>query len=113
MTYLCDSRDPARTHGRIQRGQQGYKRSADGLGYWRPDSASRRFRSLADRAGAKGFTLYSVRHQAATTMIDAGIDAKTVSDRLGNSVATVLSTYTRARSEADRAAAEIMGSALD
>lgn len=87
--------------------------TADGLGYWRPDSASRRFRSLADRVGAKGFTLYSIRHQAATTMIDAGIDAKTVSDRLGNSVATVLSTYTRARSEADRAAAEVMGTALD
>ena len=54
-------------------------------------------------------TLYSLRHQAATTMIDNGIDARTVSERLGNSVATVLGTYTRARTAADRNAAELMG----
>ena len=54
-------------------------------------------------------TLYSLRHQAATTMIDQGVDAKTVSERLGNSVATVLGTYTRARSAADREAAEMLG----
>jgi hypothetical protein len=45
-------------------------------------------------------------------MIDAGVDAKTVSERLGNSVTTVLTTYTRART-ADRAAADLMGSIYD
>jgi len=58
------------------------------------------------------FAVY-LRHQAATVMIDAGIDAKTVSERLGNSVATVLTTYTRARTAADRAAADLMGSIYD
>jgi site-specific recombinase XerD len=58
-------------------------------------------------------TLYALRHQAATTLIDRGVDAKTVSERLGNSVATVLGTYTRARSSADRQAASIIASAID
>ena len=83
--------------------------TVDGSGFWRPDSTSRRFRKLRLDHGLDDVTLYSLRHQAATTMIDSGVDAKTVSERLGNSVATVLGTYTRARTEADRAAAEILG----
>jgi len=81
----------------------------DGSGFWRPDSTSRRFRKLRDDHGLDNVTLYSLRHQAATTMIDNGIDARTVSERLGNSVATVLGTSTRARTAADRNAAELMG----
>ena len=57
--------------------------------------------------------LYALRHQAATTMIDAGVDAKTASDRLGNSVATILSTHTRGRTEADVAAANLLGNLYD
>jgi integrase len=81
----------------------------DGSGFWRPDSTSRRFRTLCDDHGLDRVTLYSLRHQAATTMIDTGVDAKTVSERLGNSVVTVLGTYTRARTAADRKAADLMG----
>jgi integrase len=81
----------------------------DGSGFWRPDSTSRRFRKLRDDHGLDHVTLYSLRHQAATTMIDNGVDARTVSERLGNSVATVLGTYTRARTAADRNAADLMG----
>lgn len=83
--------------------------TVDGSGFWRPDSTSRRFRKLRVEHGLDDVTLYSLRHQAATTMIDNGVDAKTVSERLGNSVATVLGTYTRARTEADRDAAELLG----
>jgi integrase len=83
--------------------------TVDGSGFWRPDSTSRRFRKLRQERGLDDVTLYSLRHQAATTMIDNGVDAKTVSERLGNSVATVLGTYTRARTEADREAAELLG----
>jgi integrase len=83
--------------------------SIDGAGFWRPDSTSRRFRKLRVDHGLDNVTLYSLRHQAATSMIDNGVDARTVSERLGNSVATVLGTYTRARTEADRNAAELMG----
>ena len=57
--------------------------------------------------------LYALRHQAATAMIDAGVDAKTAPDRLGNSVATILSTYTRGRTEADVAAANLLGNLYD
>ncbi len=87
--------------------------SVDASTFWRTDSASRRFRSLCNKTGWKGFPLYGLRHQAATTLIDKGVDAKTVSDRLGNSVTTVLSTYTRARTSADRSAADLMGSIFD
>ncbi len=90
-----------------------FTESADGSAFWRPDTTSRRFRYLCDKNGFMGIPLYGLRHQAATTMIDKGIDAKTVSDRLGNSVTTVLSTYTRARTSADRSAADLMGSMFD
>ena len=83
--------------------------TADGTGFWRPDSTSRRFRKLRMDHGLDDVTLYSLRHQAATTMIDSGVDAKTVSERLGNSVATVLGTYTWARTKADREAADLLG----
>jgi integrase len=83
--------------------------TVDGTGFWRPDSTSRRFRKLRMDHGLDDVTLYSLRHQAATTMIDSGVDAKTVSERLGNSVATVLGTYTRARTKADREAADLLG----
>ena len=86
--------------------------AADGSEHWRPDSTSRRFRTVCQRSGVR-VTLYALRHQAATTLIDRGVDAKTVSERLGNSVATVLGTYTRARSAADRQAASIIARALD
>ena len=56
---------------------------------------------------------YALRHRAATTMIDAGVDAKAASDRLGNSVATIPSTYTRGRTEADVAGANLLGNLYD
>ncbi len=87
--------------------------AADGASFWRPDSTSRRFRAIRDKAGLPGVPLYGLRHQAATALIDAGVDPKTVSERLGNSVSTVLGTYTRARASADRSAANLMGSLLD
>lgn len=80
---------------------------------WRPDSTSRRFRQLRQANGWEDVPLYGLRHQAATAMIDNGVDARTVSERLGNSVTTVLGTYTRARSAADRSAADLMGNLLD
>jgi integrase len=89
-----------------------FTEALDGSVPWRPDSTSRQFREHRGSVGLD-VTLYSIRHQAATAMIDAGVDAKTVSERLGNSVTTVLTTYTRARTAADRAAAELMGSLLD
>jgi integrase len=104
-------RESVATICRINLSPDGYVFSdtVDGSGFWRPDSTSRRFRKLRVDCGLDDVTLYSLRHQAATTMIDNGVDPKTVSERLGNSVATVLGTYTRARTEADRAAAELLG----
>ncbi len=86
---------------------------AGGSQCWRPDSTSRNFREFRQANGLQDVPLYGLRHQAATAMIDAGVDAKTVSERLGNSVATVLGTYTRARSKADRSAADLIGHLVD
>jgi integrase len=74
---------PSKQH----RGQADVKLSKDGLVFWRPAAVPRRFRTFRDAAGMDNVPLYSLRHQAATKMIDAGVDAKTASDRLGNSVA--------------------------
>jgi integrase len=70
---------------------------------------SRRLPKLHGDRGLENVTLHSLRHRAATTMIDNSVEARTVSERLGNSVATILGTYTRARTAADRNAAELMG----
>lgn len=90
-----------------------FSTSVDGKAFWRPDVVARRFRYFREKAGMGAVPLYALRHQAATTMIDAGVDAKTASDRLGNSVATILTTYTRGRTEADVAAANLLGNLYD
>ena len=90
-----------------------FSSEVDGATFWRPDTVGRKFSTMRARAGMKDVTLYGLRHQAASTMIDAGVDAKTASDRLGNSVATILSTYTRGRTAADVAAANLLGGLYD
>lgn len=108
--YRADREALSAEYGiRLSRDAYVFSDTADGTGFWRPDSTSRRFRKLRLDHDLENVTLYSLRHQAATTMIDNGVDAKTVSERLGNSVATVLGTYTRARTEADRHAADLLG----
>ena len=59
----------------------------DGSGGWpRPSSASRWFSRLRDGLGLpEGVTFHTLRHTHATTLLMAGVDAKTVSERLGHS----------------------------
>jgi integrase len=46
-----------------------------------PDTITRRFNRLVDRAGVPRIRLHDVRHTYATLSLDAGIDPKIVSDR--------------------------------
>ena len=109
---MCDAR-AAQAGVRLDPESFIFASSVDGRSFWRPDVVSRRFRYFREKAGMGAVPLYALRHQAATTMIDAGVDPKTASDRLGNSVATILSTYTRGRTEADVAAANLLGNLYD
>ncbi len=70
----------------------------------------RRFNRLVDRAGARRIHLHDVRHTYTTLSMDAGIDPKIVSDRVGHANMNVtLQVYTHRSTGRDREAAERIG----
>jgi integrase len=84
----------------VQRDRQSFERQALGDAYrdfglvfatplgtpLDSDNALKRFRAALKAAGiAHRYTFHSLRHTAATTMLEARIDAKVVADRLGHS----------------------------
>jgi integrase len=72
-----------------------------------PDTITRRFNRLVDQAGVSRIRLHDVRHTYATLSLDAGIDPKIVSDRIGHSnMAYTLQIYTHPSTGRDRKAAE-------
>ena len=86
----------------------------DGSEPWRPDSATRRFVKLRNRLGLEGVRLHDLRHYVATRLIASGVDPRTVANRLGHaSPTTTLSIYSHFVPEADRDAAELLGSLLE
>jgi integrase len=79
-----------------------------------PDSVTQRFRRLARRLGVRT-TLHSFgRHYAATQLLAAGVDLRTVAGRLGHGGggATTLRVYASFVAAADRRAAELLGQQL-
>ena len=54
-----------------------FSRAADGKIPWRPDSTTRAFRLLCNRAGVAGIRLHDLRHYVATRMLTAGVDVRT------------------------------------
>ncbi|MGH9652580.1 MAG: tyrosine-type recombinase/integrase [Bryobacteraceae bacterium] len=78
-----------------------------------PDTLTAGFAKVARAAGVSGFHLHCLRHFAATTLIGAGLDVRSVADRLGHAdPAMTLRVYAAALPERRSAAADIMGSAL-
>lgn len=49
-----------------------------------PDTLTRRFNRIVDRAGVRRIRLHDVRHTCATLAMDAGVDPKMLSDRMGH-----------------------------
>jgi integrase len=49
-----------------------------------PDTFTRRFNRLVDKAGVPRIRLHDVRHTYATIALDSGVDLKIVSERLGH-----------------------------
>jgi integrase len=80
-----------------------------------PDSVTQRFRRLARRHGVPT-TLHGFgRHYAATQLLAAGVDLRTVAGRLGHGGggATTLRVYASFVAAADRRAAELLGQHLN
>ncbi len=72
-----------------------------------PDTITRRFNKLVDRAGVPRIRLHDVRHTYATLSLDSGIDPKIVSDRIGHAnMAYTLSIYTHRSTGRDKIAAK-------
>jgi integrase len=92
---------------------QGYvfARTPDSRTPWRPDTISKRFTALVRRLG-HDYILYGLRHFMAT-QLGAVAEAGTVRERMGHGSLAVTSGYMHRVSEADRAAAEYMGTLLD
>jgi len=69
---------------------------------------SRAFKPILDVAGLPSSTrLYDLRHTMATLLIEEGVDARTVADRLGHSSVTMtLGTYTHPTTAMQEKAAE-------
>lgn len=78
-----------------------------------PSTVSGKFSELRDRLGLpKRLTFHGLRHTHATWCLDAGVDLKTLSERLGHAdEATTLRTYAHVLPGRDAAAAEAFGRA--
>jgi integrase len=72
-----------------------------------PDTITRRFNCLVDKAGLPRITLHGVRHSYATVSMDAGINPKIVSERIGHSnVGFTMATYVQRSPGLDKEAAQ-------
>jgi integrase len=88
-----------------------FARTPDGTKPIRPDAMTSRFTALAVRLGVE-YRLYGLRHFMAT-QLGAVAAAGTVRDRMGHGSLAVTSGYMHPVTEADRAAAEHMGTLID
>ncbi|MGH9099546.1 MAG: tyrosine-type recombinase/integrase [Acidimicrobiales bacterium] len=85
----------------------------DGSSPFRPDNVTGFFIRVRDSLGLDGVRLHDLRHFTATQLIGAGVDVRTVAERLGHSDASLtLRVYAHVIRERDRAAAEVIGRVL-
>lgn len=86
---------------------------ADAALPWKPDRVTHAFIRLRRRAGVEGVRLHDLRHYVATSLIAAGVDVRTVAERLGHaSPYHTLNTYAHFVPASDRAAAELLARIL-
>ena len=98
--------------GGIYRDSGKLMRNPDGTAI-HPDTITRRFNRLVDKAGVRFIRLHDVRHTYATMSLDAGIDPKIVSDRIGHAnMAYTLQIYTHRSTGRDRQAAETVAGVI-
>jgi integrase len=79
-----------------------------------PKAATNAFARIAKKAGVSTTSLHSTRHTAATQLIAAGVDVRTVSSILGHSTpTTTLAVYAHAVEGVTRAAMDTLGGRID
>jgi len=79
----------------------------------RPEYATRHFQHLAREAGLPPLRLHDLRHTNASLALQAGVDLKVVSDRLGHSqISVTADLYTHVNVAVGRAAADQIAQAL-
>ncbi len=72
-----------------------------------PDVVTRTFKRLAAKAGLRPIVVHGLRHSYASAALEAGVDTKIVSGRLGHSsVAITSDLYQHVRREVDQQAAD-------
>jgi integrase len=104
--------DEKEAFGGIYRDSGKLMRNPDGTAV-HPDTITRRFNRLVDKAGVRRIRLHDVRHTYATMSLDAGIDPKIVSDRIGHAnMAYTLQIYTHRSTGRDRQAAETIAGVI-
>jgi integrase len=75
-----------------------------------PDSLSAAFKRISIRAGVENLHFHSLRHFSATQLIAAGVDVRTVANRLGHADPSMtLRVYSHALEQKDKDAASILG----
>jgi integrase len=85
----------------------------DGQIPWRPEQVTRRWERLRTKAGLPHIKLHGLRHFVATELLTAGIDLRTVSNRLGHArTSTTLDIYWAWGPAQDQAAAQHLDAIL-
>lgn len=84
----------------------------DGLGPWRPDYIGLAIRRIQRKAGVT-FRIHSMRHAAASQLLNAGFPISAVSDRLGHDrESTTINIYSHTLQGRDQDAANYLGGLL-
>ena len=80
----------------------------------RPSRLTTGYREIARSRGFAGVSFHDLRHSHATALLEAGVDLKVVSERLGHSTITLTAdTYSHVTERLDRDAAERLENYLD
>jgi len=81
---------------------------------WRPELVTRRWERLRKQAGLEHVKLHGLRHFVSTELLTAGIDLRTVSNRLGHArTSTTLDIYWAWVPAQDEVAAEHLDAVLN
>jgi integrase len=76
---------------------------------WSPDGTGRRVATVCAELGIKGVRVHDLRHYVATQLLGAGVDVRTVANRLGHAqTSTTLNTYAAAIPARDRTSADLL-----
>lgn len=96
------------THGRSFKDSGLVICKPDGTGY-RPDSITQKWERFIQQNGLKPIRFHDLRHSCATAMIEAGVDPKTVQQRLGHAdISVTMNIYAHSTKAVDRSAADKM-----